>query len=128
MKATSILILILSCIQLSCLAKTFITNHLDYPIKVDLIVELLKDEIGLIVVPGKTLITQTKGFYNIVHIKEIRVYVDEGSGFPEKPTISKKRDLYGDVKNILVTSSPADETGEREYIVRANSNLNPHLM
>ncbi|HML19531.1 MAG TPA: hypothetical protein PKD74_03040 [Candidatus Dependentiae bacterium] len=128
MKIASIGILILSCIPLSCLATTYINNQLDYPIKIDLIVELLKNEIGTVVAPGQTLTTQIKGFYNIVHIREIKVYVDEGSGFPEKPTVSKKRDLYGSVKNIIVTSGPADETGEREYIVRANSDLNPHLI
>jgi hypothetical protein len=128
MKIASIATIILSCIPLSCMATTYINNQLDYPIKIDLIVELLKNEIGTVVAPGETVTTQTKGFYNIVHIKEIRVYVDEGSGFPEKPTISKKRDLYGSVKNIIITSGPVDEIGEREYIVRANSDLNPHLI
>lgn len=128
MKIASIALVILTYIPMSCMATTYIDNKLDYPIKIDLIVETLKDEIGTSVAPGETLITQTKGLYNIVHIKEIRVYVDEGLGFPEKPTISKKRNLYGSVKNIIITSGPADETGEREYIVRANSDLNPHLI
>jgi hypothetical protein len=132
MKMTEIMgIVMLVSVGLPCVAATKIQNKLDYPIKVDLIkvnpFGILKDDMGVDVGPGdvKTL-HQTEG--PIMAIKEIRVYVDEGTGFPDKPTVSKKRDLYGAVKNIIVSTGPASETGEREYIVQANSNLNPELM
>lgn len=109
----------------SILTKTIITNELDYPIKVDLIVEALKDEKGLEIAPGQTIVTQTKPLYDIVHIKSMNLYVNEGKGFPDKPTKKQDISLYGNVKRIIIVAGPADETGEREYLIFAASDLNP---
>lgn len=111
-------------VRWSCLADTHIKNDLDYPIKVDVDLVWLVDAKGEEVSPGQEKVIQTGAFYEVAVIKGIRVWVNEGTGYPEKPFYTSTNRYGGFDKEIHVHPGPADlTTGERDYIVDVSSRI-----